>query len=257
MLVVLLFRRKKTRAYEIFESACPGFVRVAAYVRTHSDQRRSRVHDTDIKIDVEDQVRNLLHSTRDRKIRTELLRKVGVTAATCLKARLACLRPNRSKVDNFKFPEFVTSARNWSPSRANRAVSSARGPFVAPSRLVSTNSKSKMAARRTRDCAETGHSAQKSAKSPRSARVMGTSWRCPYYRHCAQRSTADFRNQPHIRYGSFTAQAMSRDIRPNLLRAIAPNVEPIPLSQGHCLAGFHLRNVRQRDDRPAEKCQDR
>ena len=100
---VLVIRWKKTRAYKVFEPACPGFVGVAAYVHAHSDQRRSRFHNTDIEIDVEDQVRNLLHSASNRKLSTELFRKIGVTAATCLKARLTCLRPDRSNVDNFKF----------------------------------------------------------------------------------------------------------------------------------------------------------
>jgi transposase len=41
--------------------------------------------------------------------------------------------------------------------------------------LVSTSSKSKMAARRPRDCAEIGHSEKKTAKSPMSRRVMRAS----------------------------------------------------------------------------------
>jgi hypothetical protein len=71
-------------------------------------------------------------------------------------------------------PDFATRVRNWSPSRTKRAVSSARGPFVAPSRLVSINSKSKIATRRPRACADCGHATrtQKMPKSPKSMRAM-------------------------------------------------------------------------------------
>jgi len=55
-LVLFVLRWKKTRAYKIFKPARPGFVRVAPDVRAHGDQRRPRFHDTDIEIDVEDQI---------------------------------------------------------------------------------------------------------------------------------------------------------------------------------------------------------
>ena len=111
-LVLFVLRWKKTRAYKIFKPARPGFVRVAAYVRTHGDQRRFRFDDADIKIDVEDQVRNLLHSSSYRKIGAELFCKIGVTAATGLEVRLACLRPDRGKSITSSLPELATSARS-------------------------------------------------------------------------------------------------------------------------------------------------
>src|ERR1700681_2880368 len=102
LLRVSVLRREKTRAYEIFEPARPRLVRVTAYVHAHCDQRRSRCHDTDIKIDIEDQVRNLLHGASDRKLGAEPLREIGVAATTCLKARPVCRSPHRSNVDYFK-----------------------------------------------------------------------------------------------------------------------------------------------------------
>jgi hypothetical protein len=80
LLRVSVLRREKTRVYEIFEPARPGLVRVAAYVHAHRDQGLSRSHDPDVKIDVKDQVRNLLHGARDRKLGAELLREIGVAA---------------------------------------------------------------------------------------------------------------------------------------------------------------------------------
>jgi hypothetical protein len=102
LLRVSVLRREKTRAYEIFEPTRPGLVRVAAYIHAHRDQGLSRWHDSDVKIDVKDQVRNLLHRARDRKLGAELLCEIGVAAATCLKVRLVCLSLHRPNVDNFK-----------------------------------------------------------------------------------------------------------------------------------------------------------
>src|SRR3984893_17491604 len=101
LLRVSVLRREKPRAYEIFEPARPRLVRVTAYVHAHCDQRGSRCHDTDIKIDIEDQVRNLLHGSSDRKLRAELLREIGVAASTCLNACLVRLTPDRSGVEYF------------------------------------------------------------------------------------------------------------------------------------------------------------
>jgi hypothetical protein len=51
--------------YEIVKPALPGLVGVAAYVHAHRDQRLSHCHDSDAKIYVKDQVRNLLHGASD------------------------------------------------------------------------------------------------------------------------------------------------------------------------------------------------
>ena len=69
-----ILQREKTRAYEIFEPARPGLVRVTAYIYAHRDQGLFRCHDPGIKIDVEDQVRNLLHGASYRNLGAELLR---------------------------------------------------------------------------------------------------------------------------------------------------------------------------------------
>jgi hypothetical protein len=163
-----VLRREKTRAYEIFEPTRPGLVRVAAYIHAHRDQGLSRCHDSDVKIDVK-QVGNLLHGARDRKLGADLLCEIGVAAATCLKVRLVCLSLHRPNVDNFKLARscYEQAQLITEPRQACCFIGS-RGPFVAPSRLVSINSKSKMATRRTCACADSGHAtrAQKIPKSP-------------------------------------------------------------------------------------------
>ena len=151
------------------------FVRVAADVCAHGDQRQSRLCDPNIKVDVEDQIRNFLNGTSDRKLGAELFRKIGVAATTRLKIRLVCLRPRRSNVDNFKFARAFHERAQLIAKPRQAGCFIRRGPFVAPSRLVSINSKSKIATRRPCDCAEIGQRTQKMPKSPMSARVMRAS----------------------------------------------------------------------------------
>jgi hypothetical protein len=93
LLRVSVVRREEMRAYEIFEPARPRLVCVAPYVHAHGDHGLFRCNNPGIKIDIKDEVRNLLNSAGDRNLGTQFFREIGVAAATLLKVCLALHPP--------------------------------------------------------------------------------------------------------------------------------------------------------------------
>jgi hypothetical protein len=112
LLRVSVVRREETRAYEIFEPARPGLVCVAPYVHAHGDQGLFRCNNPGIKIDIKDEVRNLLNSAGDRNLGTQFFRKIGVAAAILLKVCLARFILHRRNVDDFQLSRLCYSVRN-------------------------------------------------------------------------------------------------------------------------------------------------
>jgi hypothetical protein len=92
--------------------------------------------------------------------------------------------------------------------------------------------------------------------NPRDSLIQGLRI-CSVAETTPQRSAANGGNQPYLRCGLNTAQTRRSDVRPNLLRAIGADVQPIPPSRGYRFLGFRLRGEWQCDHRSAEKNEDR
>jgi hypothetical protein len=114
-------------------------------------------YNPNIGIDVKNQVRNLLNGTVTEISAAILCAKSASQPPQGLKVSLCASARTGAISTTLSLPELFTRVRNWLSSRTRRPDSSDRGPFVAPSRLASMNSKSKIAGRRTCGCADIGH----------------------------------------------------------------------------------------------------
>ena len=82
--------------------ARPGFIGVAAHVHARCRDQPAGLHVAQIDIDVEDEVRNLLHHAGDFEIGAELLRQFHIAAAAGLQIALMRRSIDRRDVEHLE-----------------------------------------------------------------------------------------------------------------------------------------------------------